>query len=65
VVHWRGTLMEYANSQGKRLMPIGGVIDWRPTRPNPIARLMDHLRSNRVLPEYRPSREIRTGPPVT
>jgi hypothetical protein len=65
VIHWRGTLTDYAKSQGKKLMPIGGVLDWRPTRPNPIARLMDHLRSNQSLPEYRPSTESRLAQPVT
>ncbi len=65
VIHWRGTLMEYAMSQGKKLMPIGGVIDWRPTRPNPIGRLMDHLRSNQILHEYRPATVSPSAQPLT
>ncbi|MBX9770818.1 MAG: hypothetical protein K2X29_05585 [Candidatus Obscuribacterales bacterium] len=53
VIHWKGTLEEYAQSQRKSVLPMGGVLDWRPTKQNPLARFMDHLRSNQSLPEFR------------
>ena len=50
VFRWRGTLEEYANLHGKEIIPVGGILDWRPTKPNPLARFMDHLRGNVRLP---------------
>ena len=50
-IWWHGTLAEYAKSQGKSIIPVGGVIDWHPTKKNFLARFVDHLRSNVVLPE--------------
>jgi hypothetical protein len=65
VIHWRGTLEEYARTQKKSTLPMGGVLAWRPTKPNPVARLMDHLRFNRPLPEYRPTPPKARTPSVT
>jgi hypothetical protein len=63
VIRWKGTLAAYADAQGKSILPVGGVLDWRPTRPHLLARFMDHLRSNQPLPAYRPVRPA--APSVT
>jgi hypothetical protein len=51
VIRWKGTLQAYAESIDKEILPVGGVLDWRPTRPHPLARLVDHLRLNARLIE--------------
>ena len=48
---WQGTLDEYAESKGKSIVPIGGLVAWRPVRPNPLARFFDHLRRSANLRE--------------
>jgi hypothetical protein len=48
---WRGTLDEYAESLDKTIVPIGGLVAWRPVRRNPIARFFDHLRRSTNLRE--------------
>lgn len=52
-VHWLGTLEEYAQSNHKAILPVGGVLNWRPTKQNPVARFLDHLRSNSPPPANR------------
>jgi len=61
VFRWRGTLQEYARYHEKEIIPFGGVIDWRPTKKNPLARFMDHLRGNVRLEEN--SRPLRIPEP--
>lgn len=50
-IWWKGSLEDYARSHDRMIMPIGGVLEWRPTKRNPLARFMDHLRLNTPLPE--------------
>lgn len=49
-VHWHGTLDEYAKRGRKVILPVGGTLEWRPTKANPVARFLDHLRSNSQPP---------------
>lgn len=51
VIRWRGSLDEYAAAMGKSILPVGGILRWRPTKPNPLARFVDHFRTNESLPE--------------
>lgn len=63
--YWRGTLDDYARSIDKSIIPIGGQLHWRPTRPNPLARLVDHARLNEPLPECgRPLEGVGPSAPV-
>jgi hypothetical protein len=48
---WQGTLEEYADSKDRSIVPIGGLVAWRPVRPNPLARFFDHLRRSANLRE--------------
>jgi hypothetical protein len=48
---WEGTLEDYADSVGKKIVPFGGQLNWRPTRDNPIARFVDQFRCNERLSE--------------
>lgn len=50
-IYWRGSLEDYARSINKSIPPLGGKMTWRPTKQNPLARLLDHLRWNEELPE--------------
>lgn len=62
-IHWHGTLEGYARSIGKTILPVGGVLEWRPTRPNLLARFLDHLRWNTKLrPNERPLRPLPPAP---
>ena len=63
-IHWHGTLEDYARSIGKTILPVGGVLEWRPTKPNLLARFLDHLRWNtRLRVNERPLRPM-PSPPV-
>lgn len=43
--------------------PIGGILDWRRTKPNFVARIADHLRPN--APFMAASPALATAPPLT
>lgn len=63
-IWWEASIEEYARSIDKAVLPIGGMLRWQPTRPNPLARFLDHLRFNTDLDETPVPDPENGGPPL-
>lgn len=65
-VVWNGTLDGFVRHIGMEVLPVGGMIPWRPVKPNPLARFIDHLRWNSLpAPAQQPVDRQRTSRPMT